>query len=227
MTPRQFSILLALALAGCGSVDMANYDYRQRYPVGVSRHEAVAEIAAPAGGGTLAAADLTRLDQLGREHIRRGAGPVTVTVGAGPGVPAQAAAAAFGRQVAAALSLPAGEVAVSLIPLKPPPNGRPAALTARVTVPVWVADTPDCGPRTRPVTPDYANGDMASFGCAIQRNLGLMVQDPADLVRMRDSSGRDGNRAADVLDKYRRGVATGSAKEDSTGSTASDIGAGK
>ena len=222
MDPRQLSLLLALALAGCGSVDMANYDYRQRYPVGVSRHEAVAEIAAPAPGEPLPAADLGRLDQLGREHIRRGAGPVAVTVGAGPGQAAQAAAAAFGRQVAAALSLPEGEVAVALAAPGGPPPG-----TARVSVPVWVSDPPDCGPRTRPVTPDYANGDLPPFGCAIQRNLGLMIQDPADLDRMRDATGRDGSRSADVLDKYRRGVPTSSAKEEASGSTASDIGAGK
>ena len=103
-------------------------------------------------------------------------------------------------------------------------DGRPAPGLAMVTVPVWGADLPDCGSWLWEPNPDFSNRDTANFGCATQRNIGLMVQNPADLVRPRGTSDRDGSRAVDVLDKYRRGASTNSAKEDTGGSSASQIG---
>lgn len=210
MSRRRFAlpVFLALSVAGCSGSDMAEHDYRQHFPVAVSKHDAVAVVVAPAAGQGLAVADRTILDQLGREHIRRGAGPVAVAVGTANTDAAKAAARAFGGEVAAALHLPAGEVALTLVV-----GAKPLPGTAVVTVPVWVADLPSCGTWDRQPTPDFDNGTTPNFGCATQRNIGLMVQDPADLVRMRDLTGRDANRAVDVIDKYDKGAATGAAKE--------------
>ncbi len=225
MSRRRFALPLLLVLplvvpmAGCGGSDMAEHDYRQHFPVGVGKHDAVAVVTAPPVGQGLAVADRATLDQLGREHIRRGAGPVSVAVGTMGTDAAKAAARTFGAQVAAALSLPPAEVTVTLVP-----GGQPPVGSAVVTVPVWVADLPSCGTWDQEPTPDLDNGNTANFGCATQRNIGLMVQNPADLVRMRDATGRDANRAVDVIGKYDKGASTGSAKEDTSGSTASDIG---
>jgi len=53
--------------------------------------------------------------------------------------------------------------------------------------------------------------DHAAQPSAVERNRAMMMQNPADLLRAREASGRDGNRAADVLARYGRGEATGSA----------------
>lgn len=68
--------------------------------------------------------------------------------------------------------------------------------------------------------------DYESKPSAVERNRALMVQNPADLLRARPSSGRDGNRAADVLGKYGRGEATGSAPEALSAGSVSSVGHG-
>jgi len=220
MSFRRISLaLVPTLLVGACSPDLAEHDYRQHYPLAVSKHDAVAVVAAPEAGQPLSLPDRSSLDQMGREHQRRGAGTVTVAVAAEDGEAARATAKAFGDSVAAGLNLPAGEVEVRVVAAGQPPPGL-----ALVTVPVWGADVPECGQWQWEPNPDFSNRNTANFGCATQRNLGLMVQNPADLVRPRDSSDRDGGRAVDVLDKYRKGAATSSAKEDAAGSTASDVG---
>jgi pilus assembly protein CpaD len=54
-----------------------------------------------------------------------------------------------------------------------------------------------------------------------------MLQNPADLVRARDSSGRDANRAADVLLKYGKGQATSSEVEKQSSGSTSTVGSSK
>jgi len=224
MPSRIFARLIPLAalaplLGACGN-DLGEHDYRQRFPLTASKREAVATVAAPIAGQPLSLPDRASLDQLSREHQRRGAGPVVVTVGAEDGESGKAAAQTLADSVLAGLGLPVGEVETRIVG-----GGNPRPGVAVVTVPIWGADLPQCGEWQWEPNADFGNRDMSNnFGCATQRNLGLMIQNPADLVRPRDASGRDGNRAVDVLDKYRKGAATTSAKEDVSGSSATNIG---
>lgn len=216
----RLSLAATLALASGCSADLAEHDYRAHFPVGVSRHTAAATVARPAEGQGWSRSDAQSMDRLAQEHFRRGAGKVEVSVAARDEA-GKDAAQAFGQAVAAQMALPAADVEVKVsVSASQTPD------TALVEVPVWVADLPECGHYAWQPSPDFDNRTTANFGCAVQRNVGMMVQNPADLVRARDSSGRDGARAADVLDKYGRGVATGSAKEDTTGSTAASVGTG-
>lgn len=59
---------------------------------------------------------------------------------------------------------------------------------------------------------------------AVERNRALMMQNPADLYRAREATGRDGNRSVDVLGKYGRGEATSSATESLSGGSVSSVG---
>ncbi len=49
----------------------------------------------------------------------------------------------------------------------------------------------------------------SNFGCAAQRNFGVMVANPADLVAMRAPGPGDTARRNVVLGKYRAGEPTG------------------
>lgn len=62
---------------------------------------------------------------------------------------------------------------------------------------------------------------------AVERNRAMMVQNPMDLYRAREATGRDGNRAVDVLGKYGRGEATSTSGEGSSGGAIIAIGQGK
>ncbi len=61
-----------------------------------------------------------------------------------------------------------------------------------------------------------------NFGCATQRNIGLMVANPRDLIKMRNKQGRSGARGIDVLGKYVTGAETASQSAVDAALTAGD-----
>ncbi len=212
-------LFLVPLLAGCAA-DLAEHDYRLNHPIAVEEKAAVALFARPAGGASLSDADRDRLGRLAEESLRRGAGPVQVTAGARPGE--EDAALAFAQTLADTLrAWGVGGVSVAVVGGA---DAVPQPGIAQVRVPVWEAKAPECGTFERGLNPDYGNAPHSNWGCSIQRNKALMVQNPADLVRARESSGRDGGRAGTVLDKYGKGEATGAAKEQSTGGSTSSVG---
>lgn len=221
---RSIRLLLVLSLpllaAGCGPADLAEHDYRLSHPIAVESRNAMAVFDRPADDRPLPAYDRERLGRLAAEQVRRGAGTADLVAGFEPGKEAEARD--FADELAAALRQAGAEVEVRLAS----GAGAPKPGEAVVTVPVWTAQAPECGQFTRGLNPDYGNAPNSNWGCAIQRNKALMVQNPADLVRARDPSGRDGNRAADVLGKYGQGLATGSAAEAGGSGSVSSVGQG-
>lgn len=208
------ALVLPLLLAGCPA-DMAEHDQRISHPLTAEQKAAVALFDRTDGHG-LSAFDRERLGRLAAESLKRGAGPIQITVGAKPGE--ETVERDFAQSLASALKDGgAAEIQVKVVT----GAGQEPGI-AEVRVPVWVAVVPECGSFERGITPDYTNAPNSNWGCAIQRNMGLMVQNPADLIRAREASGRDANRASDVLGKYGKGEATGSATEaKSSGSTSS------
>lgn len=197
---QSFLGLAVLALSACAGGDMADYDHRERFATTVESRSASATIARPAEGAALAATDAQVLRDLAAEHLRRGAAPVVIEIGKDD--------APFGETVVARLveaGIPRDRIQITAA-------GEPAA-TATVRVPIWVANVPECGRWEERISPDFRNENTWNFGCSVTRNIGLMVSNPADLVRAREASGRDGNRAVDVLTKYGEGKPTASGAE--------------
>lgn len=208
------ALVLPLLLAGCPA-DMAEHDQRISHPLTAEQKAAVALFDRTDGHG-LSAFDRERLGRLAAESLKRGAGPIQITVGAKPGDET------LERDFAQVLAGVLKDGGAAEIQVKVVTGAGQEAGTAEVRVPIWVAVVPECGSFERGITPDYTNAPNSNWGCAIQRNMGLMVQNPADLIRAREASGRDANRASDVLGKYGKGEATGSATEaKSSGSTSS------
>lgn len=218
-----FAALALLGLAACSDAPpkpMADYDAHQRFQNAVEKREAFATFT-PAPDGSLSATDLTALADLAREHDRRGAGPVAISV-AYDGNPA--AARAFAAEIVSALGATGADEAAVTFAVQPG-AAKPAA---DVSVPVWVAKVPDCGQWPDRINPDFSGQNTANFGCAVTRNIGLMVANPADLERARDASGRSGTRSEDVLTKYGTGKPTSSKVEDVKPTlTLSTVGTGK
>ncbi len=213
--------ILALVplLAGCAA-DLTQHDYRLSHPITVEEKAAVALFVRPAEGAILSPADRDRLGRLAEESLRRGAGPIQISVGARAGE--EAAALAFAQSLADTLR--AWGITQVTLAVTGGSDAVPQPGMAQVRVPVWEAKAPECGKFERGLNPDYANAPHSNWGCSIQRNKALMVQNPADLVRARESSGRDGARAATVLEKYGKGEATSSAKEAASAGSTSSVG---
>ncbi|OAN50423.1 Type IV pili component [Paramagnetospirillum marisnigri] len=208
------ALISLLALAACGPGEMAEHDQRQSFPITAEVKQAVAVFDRAEGNGPVSVFDRERLRRLAGESLKRGAGPVVIALAPKPD---EASARAFAQSLADELKA----AGVAEVQVKLAEDGDGAA---SVRVPVWVAVVPECGTFDRGLTPDFSNAPHSNWGCAVERNRGLMVQNPADLVRAREATGRDANRAGDVLGKYGRGEATGSAVEEQSAGTTSKVG---
>ncbi len=76
------------------------------------------------------------------------------------------------------------------------------------------AATTDCAGRWDNLVATRDNAVSKHFGCAMSNNMAAMIADPRDLVRARAMTPADSGRRAVVLDKYRQGQITSSAKDD-------------
>lgn len=62
-------------------------------------------------------------------------------------------------------------------------------------------------------TRDPSNKTPLRFGCSVQQNFAAMIDRPGDLVEPRPVTPADAGRRQDVIEKYRRGEATGAEPE--------------
>ena len=98
-------------------------------------------------------------------------------------------------------------------------SGPGAPVTARFER--LATETPDCNGGWDNLTSTNGNGVSMHFGCAIARNFAAMLADPRDLQGPRLVTPADAGRRAMVLDNYRKGALTASAKDDQASGTVS------
>lgn len=77
----------------------------------------------------------------------------------------------------------------------------------------YVAQVPQCGGWEN-ITGTRNNTAYENFGCAVTANIAAQVANPEDLLSPRPEGPIDSGRRATVLDKYRKGEITSSAKDD-------------
>ncbi len=76
----------------------------------------------------------------------------------------------------------------------------------------YTAQTPQCGGWEN-IAATRDNVAYENFGCAVTANMAAQVANPEDLLSPRASAPVDSGRRAIVLDKYRKGEVTSSAKD--------------
>lgn len=121
-------------------------------------------------------------------------------------------ARAAGSAVAAALSrmgVPEGRVRLADYDAGGQPGAPVVARFTRLS-----AVGPDCMGHWDNLTSTNANGPSAHFGCAVTGNFAALLADPRDLAGPAASQPADGVRRGVILDKYRLGQTTSSAKDD-------------
>jgi pilus assembly protein CpaD len=77
----------------------------------------------------------------------------------------------------------------------------------------YTAEVPKCGGWEN-VSGTRNNTVYENFGCAVTANMAAQVANPEDLLSPRPEGPIDSGRRATVLDKYRKGEVTSSAKDD-------------
>lgn len=84
-----------------------------------------------------------------------------------------------------------------------------------------VASGPDCAGKWDNLVATKSNEVSKHFGCASATNIAAMIADPRDLERPRTMTPADAGRRAFVLDRYRQGRVTASAKDEQAQGTIS------
>ncbi|MBK5959133.1 pilus assembly protein [Rhodoplanes elegans] len=227
------ALLLATALGGCfGSRDRdvtasIPNDYRLRHPIAIQEGDQTTELFIGANRGGLTPNQRALVTSFARTWSREATGGIVIELPAG--TPNERAAADALPEVQAILQ--AGGLPPNAIYVQPyHPNGPNKIATMRLRYPRMVAEAGPCGLWPDDIGPNYANpGYMTNkpyhnFGCATQRNLAAMVEDPHDLVQPRGETPVPTWRRTVVLDKYRKGEATGGTYPKEDKGKISDVG---
>lgn len=179
-------------------------DYRDVYTLKPERKTFSAVVHLNAEGLGAGPNDERQLASIIREYIRRGdslllIGSPAKEEGGEDGTTelllARLAAAGVARE---SIRLEAGMVAPSA------GEGTPFVLSFRG----YHVQVPECGDWSGQTGFNPSNQPHTNFGCSFQRNLGLTLSDPGDLVRSRTPGSQDPNRGDDILRKHRVGKPT-------------------
>lgn len=201
---------IAVLLGACNQTRVAQApyptDYRQRHPITLKEGERTVEIFLGRNRGGLSPSQ--RADVLSFAQIWRREATSGIIVEVPRGGPADHAAADSMREVhsiLAASGVPRNAVFVRTY------RPLPASLASiRISYSKLTAEAGPCGRWPRDLGPsidskDHENNPYWNFGCATQRNLAAMADNPADLVQPRGETPAYSGRRSVAIDKYRKG----------------------
>ena len=202
-------------------------DYRLRHPIVVQEASKTTEIFVGRERGGLSSAQRADIAGLSQAWLRDGTGSIIVEVPTN--TPNARVASDSAREIQAMLSSagipPRGIIVRSYRPADP----RQFA-TVRVSYPRIIADVGPCGTWPDDLGPSIKNKSYLenrpyhNFGCASQRNLAAMVDNPSDLVQPRSETPAYSARRTQAFEKYRKGTATATIYPDGDKAKLSDLG---
>jgi pilus assembly protein CpaD len=225
------ALLATAALAGCGTlykpvVDTYPEDTRLRHPISIREGERKLELFVGVNRGGLSPTQQADVLAFAHSWRRESTGGLLIDV---PwGTPNARAAVDAVDEVRAILGA-AGVEPHAIATRRYRPTTPIKFATLRLSYPKMVAEAGPCGLWPRDLGPsvdgtDASNHSYWNFGCAPQRNLAAMVDNPADLVQPRGEGPAYAARRAVVLDKYRKGEPTATRNPDAEKAKISDIG---
>jgi len=216
-------VAFALGLSACGGfngADQAQYDVSRVHPISVLSDVATLNIDIPPGQPGLTAADRVAVAGFAGDYRARGHGPLTISTPSGsPNAGSATAVLADVRDALAERGV-SGD-ALAYTPYSASAGDRSAPLI--LSFKRYVAQASNCGDWSKSLTADYANVPPLNFGCATQNNLAAMIADPADLLKAREMTPADADRRNTVLEKYRQGESTATARSDQDSGAVSKV----
>jgi pilus assembly protein CpaD len=150
-----------------------------------------------------------------------GGGPVTVQAPRGPGDAVAGSYANEATRALAELGVPLEQV--RLVGYLPRDAKSPPPLI--VGFASYQAVGPQCGDWNN-LTRTGANRPYANFGCAMSANIAAQIANPRDLLSPRDMGPADAARRAAVLEHYRKGEVSSTAKDDQANASTTTAGGG-
>jgi len=223
----------AVALGACTHTDevvataSVPNDYRQRHPIAIQEAERSVVIFVGHGRGGLSAEQRADVIGLARIWVSEGTGAIDADVPVDT-PNARAAASAF-REIQALLA--SGGVPARGIRLHHYHPDDPRTLaTIRLSYPKIMAVAGPCGQWPEDLGPSvnnrgyFDNKPYYNFGCAYQRNMAAMIDNPSDLVQPRPETPAYLIRRTEGFEKYRKGSTTATDYPESEKAKLSDTG---
>jgi pilus assembly protein CpaD len=210
--------MLSVATAGCqhdqAGSQVAGWSLiepAQRHPILVSQQPANLNLRIAASSDGLTPAQRARVLEFVSHSRAVDAGNSRLVISAPGGSPNESAAMQAADEVRQ-LMLNSGYSETAIAVEAYHAGGGDAPL--RISYLRYVADAPDCGHDwSENLANTYQNTPYPNFGCASQRNLAVMVANPADLLGPRTMTARDANRRDDMYGKYVKGEPLGASAE--------------
>lgn len=186
-------------------------DYRHRHPIAVTEADQSIVVFVGRGRGGLTGPQRTDVAGMAHNWMREGTGAIVAEV---PIETANARAAAASYQEIRSV-LMAGGVPSRAITLRHyHPDDSRTLPTIRLSYPKISAVAGPCGLWPQDLGPNIdnvaynENRSYHNFGCATQRNLAAMIDNPADLEQPRPETPAYTQRRSAAFEKYRKGTST-------------------
>lgn len=209
---------LSVTLGACKTFDVPVVaaepfpdDYRLRHPIAVTEADHSIVVFIGTGRGGMTAAQRADVVGIAQTWLREGTGGITIDMPTGtPNARAAHETLREIRAMVAAAGVPPR--AVSVRQYQPSDPRHMAAI--RLNYPRISATAGPCGLWPEDLGPSYKNRSWFenkpyyNFGCAHQRNLAAMVDEPSDLVQPRAESPAYTMRRNAAFEKYRKGTPT-------------------
>jgi pilus assembly protein CpaD len=182
-------------------------DYRLRHPITISEADHTLEVFIGSNRGELSATQRAEVLAFAQTWKREATGGLVVDLPVGSSNERAAAEAMrMIRSILAASGVPPDGIVVRGYH----PQSRNLA-TIRIAYPKISAQAGPCGLWPADIGPSmnrdyFENQPYWNFGCANQRNLAAMVDNPADLVQPRAETPAYEMRRTTVVEKYREGT---------------------
>jgi pilus assembly protein CpaD len=207
---------LAVALGACTHTEEAVQasipdDYRLRHPIAIQEANRAVVIFVGHARGGLSAAQRADVIEVAETWRHEGTGAITADLPVDT-PNARAAADAF-REVHALLAA-AGVPPRGIVVHHYHPEDPRQLATIRLNYPKISAVAGPCGLWPDDLGPSiknkgyYENKPYYNFGCANQRNMAAMIDNPSDLVQPRPETPPYTARRSEAFEKYRKGNTT-------------------
>jgi pilus assembly protein CpaD len=202
-------------------------DYRQRHPIVIQEANRATEVFVGHARGGLTAAQRSDIAGLAQTWLREGTGGIIIDMPVN--TPNARVATDSLREIQAILTA-AGVPPRGITVRNYRPTDPRLFATIRVNYPRVMADAGPCGLWPEDLGPSiknkgyFDNRPYYNFGCASQRNLAAMVDNPSDLVQPRSEAPVYTARRTYALDKYRRGESTATVYQDADKNKISNVG---
>ena len=199
-----FALTFAAVLSACGA-QSNSFNPELAHPVKVVKKSSSISVNVAAEDGSVSLTHQARLKAFVVDYVRRAQSPMLVLTAPGIGLAATEAKGKIVRDMLINAGMRPGDVI-----LKPGLSTMGGKNAVVLSFRGYKAQLPTCGDWSSESSYMPNNANHSNYGCAYQRNIGLMVSNPRDLVRSETPGTVDPTRRTQVILQYFAGEDTGS-----------------